>query len=90
MLRNTSKLKSLKIGVFGFSPQILRVWKSVEDSLPNFYPKFRPIWASILISLLLTKDVGIWGSQVDHRVLDPTSHFVWTLGFCLLSPDLAS
>lgn len=60
------------------------------DSLPYFYPKPRPVWASILISLLLMKDVGIWGSQVDHRVLDPTSHFVWTLGFCLLSPELAS
>ena len=61
VLRNTSKLKPLKIWGFGLLPQILRVWKSVGDSLPHLHPKPRPIWASILISVLLMKDVGIWG-----------------------------
>lgn len=61
-----------------------------ETPSPTFHPKPRSIGANILISPLLTEDVGVWGSQVYYRVFDPTLHFVWARAFGLLSPDLAS
>lgn len=43
------KLKSLKIGVFGFSPK-LRFGNPWETPLPYFYPKPRPVWGTSSIT----------------------------------------
>lgn len=55
-LRNTTKLRSLDFFFFLASKSV-RAWKSLGDS-PSPGPEPRPIWVSILTSLLLTEGVA--------------------------------
>lgn len=65
---------------FFLASKSVRAWKSLGDS-PSPGPEPRPIWVSILTSLLLTEGVAFWGFQLYDRVSDATSHFVWAPGF---------